>query len=332
MSFSIYYINYPYFLLLLSIIPVLIVWYVMSNKNNITSVNISSFIGVHKAHRTFRQRLIHLPFVLRMFVVFFIILALTQPVSLTGHSDYDVEAIDIIFASDISGSMLAEDFKPNRLEASRNVAFDFIDERPDDRIGLVVFSSESFLQCALTSDHVRLKESYSRVYSGMVTDGTAIGDGLGMAVYHLRKSEAVSKVIILLTDGINNAGSVDPVTAAEIAKKYAIRVYTIGVGTKGMAPYPFRAGNRIIYQNVQVQIDEDLLKRISEITGGKYFRATNESKLKEIYKEIDRLEKSKINVTKFNTGNPHYLPLLVIAAVVLLLEILFRYLIFKKIP
>jgi Ca-activated chloride channel family protein len=188
------------------------------------------------------------------------------------------------------------------------------------------------MQCPLTIDHTRLKSLFSSVKSGVIADGTAIGDGLGLSVYHIRKSEAISKVIILLTDGINNTGSMDPLTAAEIAQKFGVRVYTIGVGTKGMAPYPFQTNFGIQYQNIEVQIDEDLLRNIAQATGGEYFRATDKQKLDEIYKQIDKLEKSKIDVTKFTKKKEEFLIFALLAAGLFLLEILLRLTLFKKIP
>lgn len=332
MNLGFYYLAYPYLLWLLLVIPGLIVWYVLYHRKSAATLGISTALGVYKTKKTFRQSLLHFPFIFQILALVLIIIALTGPESRIERSDYSVEGIDIIIASDISGSMLAEDFKPNRLEASKDVAMQFIDGRPDDRVGLIVFSSESFLQCPLTIDHVRLKTLYSKIKSGMITDGTAIGDGLGLSVYHLKKSEAISKVIILLTDGINNTGSLDPLTATEIAKKFGIRVYTIGVGSKGTAPYPVMTPWGMQYQNMEVQIDEDLLQQIAQGTGGKYFRATNKQKLEEIYSEIDTMERSKIDVTRFSKGNPEFLIFVAAAAFLILLELLFRTLILKKIP
>jgi len=228
--------------------------------------------------------------------------------------------------------MLAEDFSPNRLEASKEVAMDFINSRPNDRIGLVVFSSEAFTQCPLTSDHAVLFNLFGAVKYGMIDDGTALGDALATSVNRLKNSKAVSKVVILLTDGVNNAGSIDPKTAAEIAKLYGIRVYTIGVGTIGMARYPFQNMGVVQYQNIEVKIDEELLKNIAQMTNGKYFRATNKDKLESIYKEIDQLEKSKIDVTEYQNRKEEFLPFIIIAGLLLLLEILLKNTIFRTIP
>ena len=261
-----------------------------------------------------------------------LIFILARPQKSFDRSDIKVEGIDILMALDISGSMFAEDFKPNRLEASKEVAMQFIDGRPNDRIGLVIFSAEAFMQCPLTIDHKVLKSFFCEVKSGMITDGTAIGDGLGLSLAHIKKSTAVSKVMILLTDGINNTGSLDPLTAAEIAKKFGIRVYTIGAGTMGKAPYPFQTAFGIQYQSIDVQIDESLLKQVAETTGGQYFRATNKQKLEEIYKQIDKLEKTKIDVTKYANKHDEYFVYVLIAVGLLLIEMILRYTVFKKIP
>jgi Ca-activated chloride channel homolog len=332
MSLGPYHIVYPYFLLLLLVIPGLIFWYIKYHKKSRVRLGISNILGFHKTPKTIKHYLFHVPFILRLISIILLVIVISQPESRLEHNEYSIEGIDIIITSDISGSMLAEDFKPNRLEASKDVATEFIDNRPDDRIGLVVFSAESFLQCPLTTDHTRLKDLYSKVKSGMITDGTAIGDGLGIAVHHLKKSEAISKVIILLTDGINNTGSLDPMTAAEIAKKFGIRVYTIGVGTKGLAPYPFRTNFGIQYQNVEVPIDENLLRKIASLTGGEYFRATDKTKLEDIYSIIDKMEKKKIDVNRFFKGKPEFLPFVIAAGIFLLLEFLIRYLVLRKIP
>jgi Ca-activated chloride channel family protein len=233
---------------------------------------------------------------------------------------------------DISGSMLAEDLKPNRLEASKDVAVDFISKRINDRIGLVIFSGESFTQCPLTTDHNVLTNLFKDVKSGMVEDGTAIGMGLATAVNRLKDSKAISKVIILLTDGVNNKGVVAPFTAAEIAKKFGIRVYTIGVGTEGFAPYPFQTPFGIQYQDVEVQIDEKTLQDIASVTDGKYFRATNNSKLKEIYKDIDKLEKSKIEVTEFHKRSEEFLSFALPALFLLLFGFILETSYLKQIP
>lgn len=323
----------PGYLFLLIIIPLVTVWYWFKHKTNSADIQISDTTVFDDVPRTLRQKLYHGLFILRMLAAAVLIVALARPQSHSSSQDVSVEGIDIVIASDISGSMLAEDFKPNRLEASKEVALDFIAGRPNDRIGLVVFSSEAFTQCPLTSNHAVVRNLFNDIHSGMIDDGTAIGDGLATSVNRLRKSEAISKVVILLTDGINNQGVIDPLTAAEIAKLYGIRVYTIGIGTLGMAPYPFKNSfGGITYQNVDVKIDEALLKQVAEKTSGKYFRATNKEKLTEIYKEIDKLEKSKIDVMEFRNKTEEFIPLLIVALGLLLLELFSRFLIYKSIP
>jgi Ca-activated chloride channel family protein len=308
------------------------VWYWFKHKSNNADIQISDTSFFSKTPKSIRQRLYHGLFVVRMLAIAFLIVALARPQSHSSSQDVSVEGIDIVLACDISGSMLAEDFKPNRIEAMKSVANDFIDGRPNDRIGLVIFSSEAFTQCPLTINHSILKNLFSQVHMGMIDDGTAIGDGLATAVNRLRTSAAVSKVIILLTDGINNMGVIDPMTAAEIAKLYGIRVYTIGIGTMGTAPYPVNTPFGIQYQNVNVEIDEATLTQVAEKTNGKYFRATNNTKLAGIYKEIDKLEKSKIDVLEYRKKTEEFLPLALIALFFFLLELTARYLVYKSIP
>jgi Ca-activated chloride channel family protein len=249
-----------------------------------------------------------------------------------SKQNVNIEGIDIMMAYDISGSMLAEDFKPNRLESARDVAINFINGRPNDRIGLVIFSGEAFTQCPLTIDHSVLKNLFLSVKSGIIEDGTALGDGLATAISRIKDSKAISKVVILLTDGVNNMGSVDPLSAADIAKLFGIRVYTIGVGTTGLAPYPFQTPFGIQYQNVEVKIDEALLKQISKITKGNYYRATSKTKLENIFKEIDRLEKSKVDVTEFHKKSEEFLYFVLAAAFLLLFELFLRYTVYRTIP
>jgi Ca-activated chloride channel family protein len=257
------------------------------------------------------------------------IVALARPQSSLSWQNSTTEGIDIIIASDISGSMLAEDFKPNRLEAGKQIAIDFIKGRPDDRIGLVIFSGESFTQCPLTIDHSVLINLFADVRNGMITDGTAIGMGLATAVNRLRTSQAKSKVIILLTDGSNNAGSIPPITAAEIARQFGVRVYTVGLGTNGFAPYPVQTPAGIQYQKMPVVIDEGTLSKIASLTGGKYFRATNNETLKNIYEQIDKLEKAKIDVTQYHKKTELFLPWAIIALAFLSLEFILKNTLFK---
>lgn len=323
--------NPRYFLLLL-LIPAAIGWYWYRLRHLQAKLQISTFEALSSIRPGWRVRFRHLLFGLRVAALTFIIIALARPQTSMSSQNISVEGIDIVLATDISGSMLAEDFRPNRLEAAKDVATKFIRSRPNDRIGLVVFSGESFTQCPLTTDHAVLINLYNEIKSGMVDDGTALGDGLATAVNRLKESKAISKVIILLTDGINNMGAIDPVSAADIAALYGIRIYTIGVGTIGTAPYPFQTAFGIQYQNVEVQIDEALLQKISAMTNGKYFRAVNKQKLENIYKEIDKLEKSKIDVTEFKRKKEEFFPFLLIAMVLLGLEVLLRQTVFRTIP
>ena len=323
--------NPQYFWLLL-LIPAMAVWYWYRLRHLQAKLQVSSFQALSSISPGWRVRFRHSLFALRMAALAFIIIALARPQRSMSSQNISVEGIDIILANDISGSMLAEDFKPNRLEAAKDVAIQFIKGRPNDRIGLVVFSGESFTQCPLTTDHAVLINLYNEIKSGMVDDGTALGDGLATAVNRLKESKAISKVIILLTDGINNMGAIDPVSAAEIASLYGIRIYTIGVGTIGTAPYPFQTPFGIQYQNVEVKIDEDLLQKISGMTNGKYFRAVNKQKLENIYKEIDKLEKSKIDVTEFKRKKEEFFPFVLVALILLGLEVLLRQTVFRTIP
>jgi Ca-activated chloride channel homolog len=254
----------------------------------------------------------------------FMVVALARPQSSSAGQDVRIEGIDIMIALDVSGSMLARDLKPDRMEASKDVAQSFIKGRPNDRIGLVIFSGETFTQVPLTTDHAILQNMFEGIRSGMIEDGTAIGDGLATAVSRLRDSQAISKVIILLTDGANNAGSIDPLTAAEIARVFGIRVYTIGVGSYGLAPFPVQTPFGIQIRDIRADIDEPLLMQIADMTDGKYFRATDNEKFIQIYKEIDELEKSKIDVTEFRRKYEEYLPLAIFALVLLMVEFLLR--------
>ncbi|MDR0681989.1 MAG: VWA domain-containing protein [Dysgonamonadaceae bacterium] len=323
--------NPLYFLLLLLLIP-MIGWYIWKHRQTQASLRLPSSEGFQKAPNTYKIYIRHLPFVLRMTALVFLIIALARPQSTNSWNQTTTEGIDIALTLDISTSMLAEDLKPNRLEAAKEVAAAFINGRSTDNIGLVVFSGESFTQCPLTTDHANLLNLLKDVQCGMIEDGTAIGHGLATAVSRLKNSQAKSKVIILLTDGTNNSGEIAPVTAAEIAKAYSIRVYTIGVGTKGEAPYPVQTNRGIHYQNIPVDIDEPTLTRIAQITGGLYFRATNNKALKEIYLEIDQLEKTKMSVQEYRKKQEEYLLFALAGFIFFLLEILTRYAVLKNIP
>jgi len=321
-----------YLYLLLGIIP-LTAWYIFRNNSLQADLQISSVNPVKPVPKTPKVVLRHIPFLLRMTALAFIVIVLARPQSTDRQEKSTTEGIDIILAIDISGSMLARDFTPDRLEAAKDVAIEFISGRPYDRIGLVVFSAESFTQCPLTTDHAVLINLFKDIKSGIIEDGTAIGLGLSNAVKRLKDSEAKSKVIILLTDGMNNTGSVDPLTAAEIATTFGIRVYTIGVGMKGMAPYPFQdVFGRTVIQKVPVEIDEPTLQEIADMTSGNYFRATNNEKLRQIYVEIDKLEKSKIDVKEFSRKQEEYRLYAGIALLLLLIEMLLRYVVFRGIP
>lgn len=286
------------FLLLLVLLPV-IFWYVKKWRSTTAAIQVSDIKRLTGVPTSSKIWLRHLAFALQMLALVLIIVALARPQSTNRWKNVTSEGIDIVITLDISGSMLAADFKPNRLEAAKDVGAEFIAGRPNDRIGLVVFAAESFTQCPLTTDHATLLNLMKNIKMGMIDDGTAIGMGLATAVNRLRNSKSPSKVIILLTDGVNNQGSIAPMTAAEIAKAFGIRVYTIGVGTRGMAPYPVQTPFGTQYQDMEVEIDEPLLQQIAQLTGGKYFRATNNQKLREIYKEIDRMEKTRVEIKEY---------------------------------
>jgi Ca-activated chloride channel family protein len=320
---------HPGFFWLLPIIPLMVGWYYWKNKQLQGTLAVSAIKGFGSPNNTYKV-LRHYGIVLRSLAFAALIMALARPQSAYSWQNSTTEGIDIMIASDISGSMLSEDFKPNRLEAGKNIAIDFIKNRPDDRIGLVIFSGESFTQCPLTIDHDVLINMFKDVHNGMIDDGTAIGMGLATAVNRLKESEAKSKVIILLTDGVNNTGSIPPITAAEIAKQFNIRVYTVGLGTNGSAPYPFhdQFGN-IHYQMMPVDIDEATLTKIADITGGKYFRARNNTDLQEIYQQIDKMEKVKIAVTQYHKRTERYLPFALAALFCLSLEFLLNNTYFK---
>jgi len=323
----------PYWLLLLALLPLFIFFYIKRRNKQQASLQLSSTSWLKENPvKTLRQRLIFLPFSLRMLVFIFLVIVMARPQSALQRKKVNVEGIDIIIALDVSGSMRAMDLKPNRLEAAKKVAKSFIDHRPNDRIGLVIFSGEAFTQCPLTTDHKVLKDLFKPIHSGMIEDGTAIGDGLATAINRIKDSKAISRVIILLTDGVQNRGSIAPVSAAEIAKTYGIRIYTIGVGSKGTAPTPVQTnfGEQIV--NMPVEIDEGILKEVAQTTGGKYFRATSNKSLKAVYNEIDKLEKSKIDVDIFQNKYEEFLPFALIAMGLFLLEILLRLSIFRTKP
>lgn len=325
----------PYYLWLLSALIPMIAYYVWRTLKGGAAIQISSVEGVAGAPKTVRYYLRHLPFVLRIGAMALLIVALARPQDVERLSRSNTEGIDIMLAIDVSGSMLARDFRPDRITAAKEVAGAFIADRYGDRIGLVAFAGEAFTQSPLTTDQGTLQTLLARIRSGLIEDGTAIGNGLATAINRLRESEAKSKVIILLTDGVNNAGEIAPQTAAEIAKSQGIRVYTIGVGTIGMAPYPAvdiygtPTGGTVM---AKVEIDEKVLQAIADLTGGQYFRATDKAKLKAIYDEINRLEKSKVEVTEHVTYHEQFLAWVLTGLLLLTLEFLLRTLLLKRIP
>jgi Ca-activated chloride channel family protein len=314
----------PGFFWLLLIIPAMVSWYIWRQKKLYGHLNISTIKGFSVPVKSRLPKFRHIEIIFRSLALIALIAALARPQTSLSWQNTTTQGIDIVIASDISSSMLAEDFQPNRLEAGKNIAIEFIKNRPDDRIGLVIFSGESFTQCPLTIDHSVLVNLFADVKNGMINDGTAIGMGLATAVNRLKDSEAKSKVIILLTDGANNTGAIPPLTAAEIAKQFNVRVYTVGLGTNGYAPYPQQTPMGVQYQRMKVDIDEPTLTKIAAVTGGKYFRATDNEALKNIYEQIDKLEKAKIDVTQYNKKTELFLPFALIAALLLVLEFGFR--------
>lgn len=331
MIFGIEFANPGYlFLLLLLPLMVFIHWRIRTRRR--TDIRVSDIKILSGYRKSFRQKIGWLPLVCRLLAVVLIVVALARPRSSSKGTNVTSEGISIVLAMDVSSSMLAEDLRPNRIEASKRVAADFISGRPTDLMGLVVFSGESFTQCPITSDHSVLLNLMGDIKSGVLEDGTALGEGLATAIARIKDSKAKSKVIILLTDGVNNSGSIAPVTAGEIAKTFGIRVYTIGVGRNGTAPYPFKTPFGIQYQNVDVQIDEEILQQISEATDAKYFRATDNRKLKAIYEEIDKMEKTKVEVTEFRRYSEDFFPYALAAALLLILEFILRFTILRSLP
>lgn len=324
---------YPAFFALLALIPFMIYWYIARQQRQQPAMEMSSLEGLKGLPVSWKVRMRPLLLVLRIVAYAALVTALARPQTSNTSESIDSEGIDIVMALDISGSMLAQDLQPDRLEAAKRVAVNFVDGRISDRIGLVIFSGESFTQCPITTDHAVLKNQIMEVKSGMLQDGTAIGMGLATSVDRLRNSKAKSKVIILLTDGVNNTGLIDPLTALEIAKAFKVRVYTIGVGTIGKAPFPMTMTDGSIQMQMQdVQLDEPLMKKISTETGGKYFRATNNQDLENIYAEIDKLEKTKVEITSFKHYAEHFFPLAMLALACILLEVVLRYTIFRSLP
>ena len=323
----------PYYLWLLTLLAPMIGYYVWRTLQGGAAIRISSVAGVVRAPRTVRYYLRPLPFALRAAAFALLVVALARPQDVEQNVRTNTEGIDIMLAIDVSGSMLARDFKPDRITAAKEVAGSFIADRYGDRIGLVAFAGEAFTQSPLTTDQSTLLPLLARIRSGLIEDGTAIGNGLATAINRLRESNAKSKVIILLTDGENNRGEIAPLTAAEIARDQGIRVYTIGVGTRGTAPYPTVDffGNPTVVQ-AKVQIDEKILGEIADLTGGRYFRATDNAKLQSIYDEINQLEKSKVEISQYTTYTEEYLRWAAAALALLLVEFLLRTLWLKSLP
>ena len=325
--------NPLFFLLLLVLVPY-IVWYVLRFKQSLPSLKVPDTTKYVKVPKTFRLYLMHMPFLLRLILMSLVVCILARPQSRHSWSNTDVEGIDIMLAVDVSTSMLAQDFKPNRVEALKEIAQRFIEKRPNDNMGLTMFAGEAYTQCPLTTDHTVLMNLYNSVdcnmaARGIIDDGTAIGDGIMNAILRLKESQAKSKVIILLTDGVNNSGNISPQTAAEIAKKYGIRIYTIGIGRNGMAPYPLPTGGTAM---LPVEIDEQTMTKISTETGGQYFRAQKNAELDAIYQDIDKMERTKFNVKQFSRRGELYQPFAIASFVVLLLEILLRTVVLKRLP
>ena len=320
----------PGFFIMLVLIPLLFIWYYNYYDRRQGSLIISdnTALGL-SSWKTFGR---HLPFILRLLAIALIIIALARPQTKFEEQSAEGEGIDIVLCIDVSGSMTAQDFLPNRLEAAKNVAIDFVNKRVADRMGVVIFSGESFTQCPLTTDHGVLISSIQNIRNGLLEDGTAIGSGLGTAVDRLRSGKSKSKVVILLTDGENNGGLIDPQTAKEIAKAFSIKVYTIGVGTDGYAPQPVNTPLGIVMQNARVSIDEKLLKQIAAETGGKYFRAKDNAGLTGIYGEINSLEKSIVTISTLSRTTEKFFPFIMAALAVIFLEVLLRFTVFKKFP
>ncbi len=316
---------------LMILLPLLIGWFIWRQADQYPEIHVSNWKGIVSGKKFWRSRLRPILFVFRILSIMLLITAMAQPEMDESQSKQETLGIDIVITLDVSPSMLAKDFSPNRIEAAKNIAGDFIAQRPNDRIGLVVFSGEAFTQCPITTDHLVLADFLSKIKAGNMQSGTAIGSGLGTAVNRLKESEAISKVIILLTDGVNNTGSTDPRTAADLAATFGIRVHTIGVGTRGLAlsPVAVYPNGQYAYKRVPVEIDEDLLKDIAAKTGGEYFRAVNNESLKNIYSTIDHMEKSRIELSVLPKKKLFFLPLVLLGAGLLLFEIFLRETLFR---
>ena len=322
------------FFWLFLLIPVFIFWYLLKLKKQEAELTFSSLQHLGDIRTSYKAALRHLVFVLRLGVISLLILVLARPQSRSSWKDVKTEGIDIVLSIDVSYSMLAKDFKPNRLEAAKEVAKEFIDSRPNDRVGLVIFGGEAFTQCPLTTDHAVIKNLFDAIEAGSVGQGTAIGLGLADAITRVKESKAKSKVVILLSDGVNNVGEITPVTAGEIAKTFGVRVYTIGVGTRGKAltPVGIYPNGQMSYDYVDVDLDENTMQHIADETGGKYFRATDNESLRTVYNEIDKLEKSIISEKSFSNKSEHFLPFALAALILLLLEFIIKRTIIRSLP
>lgn len=326
--------EYPKLLFLLLLLAPLAGWYIYRELKgkSVPALQVSSLQPFFRDRNSFRKILYHVPFVLRMIALAALIFAMARPRSSSDYETTSTEGIDIMLAMDVSTSMLARDFHPDRIAAAKDIAIQFIAERPTDRMGIVVFAGESYTQCPLTTDRITLINMMKEVQTGLIEDGTAIGNGLATAVARLKDSDAVSRVVILLTDGVNNRGEVTPLTAAEIARTYGVRVYTIGVGAHGMAPYPVMTPYGVQIQQVKVEIDEELLKQIAGTTGGEYFRATDNTKLLSIYNQINQMEKSRTLVDSFPVYKEKFMNFALVALFALALEFLLRWIVLRRIP
>ena len=328
--------NKEYFLLLLLLIPYLL-WYLLYRKKSEPTMMMSDTFAYQYAPKSFRVRIVWLPTLLRIVTFVLVVIVMARPQTYNSWGRRTVEGIDIMLAMDVSTSMLAEDLKPNRIEAAKSVASEFISGRPDDNIGLTIFAGEAFTQCPMTTDHASLISLLQNVRTdmaarGLIEDGTAIGMGLANAVGRLKDSKAKSKVVILLTDGSNNMGDISPLTAANIAKSFGIRVYTIAIGSKAMAPYPMQVGGTTQYVNLRADVDVETLQEIASIADGHFYRATNTEELKKIYGDIDKLEKTKMDVKKFSKRYDAYQPFALAALITMLLDVLLRLVVFRRIP
>jgi Ca-activated chloride channel homolog len=322
---------YEYLLWLLVLVVGLLVWYILKGRNHTAKIAVSS-IDRFKNAKSFRTYLRHIPFGLRLLAISCIIIALARPQTRNDEQQAEGAGIDIVLCVDVSGSMMAQDLTPNRLEAAKKVAMEFVDGRKTDRIGLVIFSGESFTQCPITTDYRVLKQQIQAVKGGFLEQGTAIGSGLSTSVDRLRNSKVKSKVVILLTDGVNNGGLIDPITAKEIAKAFRVKVYTIGVGTDGYAPVPTNTALGVVLQEEKVNIDEKLLTSIAVETGGRYFRAKDNQGLRRIYEEIDKLEKSKVQIRTLHQYSEKFFPFVFAAMLFIILEVLLTTTVFRKFP